>query len=336
MTHNEKLAQLIKVMTEREKNITSHDDILSLVQLAKDFDGELYYDHRAMRRLMALGFFGGLIFLALQYFEIIFVFPADRYLIYAIFLALFIIPLIVIALRAAPMNELSKKLFQRDFLLDNLIEEINSKCSLSNELISQFREFRRGISTDKRGIAKLYHSMEGNSHSFHYYKFYYTVKEKRNRTNADGERVTETVECHHYRYGLVFDCEYGAGLAVMTDGSVGNPVTYSPSYTEFSERFHIGANSDHEAAKLLKPAVMELLMRYSRRYTGLNIEISNNGLMCISFKKDVLNTEETQYGLSKPNEFYEELSGKTSLYELYPLLDLHDDLIRHWDNNFTK
>ena len=144
----------------------------------------------------------------------------------------------------------------------------------------------------------------------------------------------ETRYNHYDRYGIVYDFNLVKNIKVMSDKKPNNSVDYNSSSIEFSKDFNIGASSEQEASKFLKPKVVEIIQEMQVLVNGLSIEINNNGLLCLSFSNSGMFTTKSNYSLSEPKLFLEELEGHTDLVRLEKVLACIVKLEKQLDNNF--
>ncbi len=233
-------------------------------------------------------------------------------------------------------NQLSDVIFAKDAKLDHGIDPTHSKDGYVKSMLTSFSEFKRG--NYSRGIEHELKTLPDAKQPFHYYRFKWTDKRTEVISVSDGKGGTrmETRTTYHdyYRHGLMLPFPYLKSLAVMSNGSVPNKQKYKPSSIAFNRRFSLGAKSELDLAKFLKPSVVECFLDADKALSNLNIEINDDGVMCLSFAdNDVLNAKRT-HGLNTPNEFLEELSGSSKLVKLDSIMQLFNNLTRHSDNNF--
>ncbi|NOI32043.1 DUF3137 domain-containing protein [Vibrio coralliilyticus] len=312
MSNNTDLKRLVRSMKDQEAQAQSHDDILNVVNMAIDYDGELKYQHG----LSYTGLIAGLLLLigcGLYFY--------DSYRVPEYFYALVVTIFVVTACfgwgiysKENDISKLSRSLFEKDMMLDNNIENIDLDSHKAGELQNTYSEFKRG--NYLREFKRFWRINESeHSESALYYHFHYVDQQTQIVTESDGKggsRTRTDITYHHYdRYGLVFDFKYGAGLSINSSGETRNPVHYKPSYGKFNSVFSIGANSEQDAAKYLKPALVEKVVTLASRFEFLNIQISNDGQMLIAFSDAMLNETEQQYDLKEPEKFHHELKQRT-------------------------
>lgn len=251
---------------------------------------------------------------------------------------LILFPLGVMRHRKCRIRDLSYELFDADSLLDNNIQPFVSRESFSEELLfSSFSEFRRGnYSREFRQFLKI--SQDTRPEAI-YYHFHYVDRrvEKTTSRDSDGRVRTETeiVYNHYDRYGIIFDFLYGQGLSLNSSGDTHNKVNYKPSYTLFNKKFEIGANSEIDAAKMLKPALQVELFEMTKKIPDINIQISNNNQLLIGTHENMFSRTKPNYTLKDPQAFYNELLEINKIDYIEKAYQIYNILTTHLDNNFS-
>lgn len=335
MSNNTNLKRLVRSMKEQESQALSHDDILNVINMAIDYDGELKYKHGLSYCGLIIGLL--LIFGCWLYFYNSFRGPEYFYVLVA---ATFVVTVCFgwnIYSKENAISTLSRSLFEKDMKFDNYIVDLHLEPHKGNELQNTYSEFKRG--NHSREFKRFWRIRESeHSQAAMYYHFHYVDQRTVTVTESDGKggmRNRTQITYHHYdRYGLVFDFKYGAGLSINSSGETRNPVHYKPSYGKFNNLFSIGANSEQDAAKYLKPALVEKVVTLAGRFDGLNVQISNNGQILIAFSDAMLNEIQQQYDLKEPEKFHNELNQHTEIENLKAANELLALFTRYLDNNF--
>lgn len=332
---NKKLSQLVTDMGAAFKQVQSHSDILDVVQMAIDYDGDMKYKHGRSYFVILVG----VIALAFQFFHYQNSYKVDDTFFYYVFATIVFIGAIVgwIVYQEAKVKALSRLLFDKDVMFDNAINEIELSSVNGSQLQKTFVDFDRG--NYSREFKKFYQvsKSEGVEPAL-YYQYHYVDKKQRtvSSTGSNGRMRTrtETTYVHYNRYGLVFQFPYAQGLSINSNGRTVNQVKYRPSYGVFNDKFTIGANSEQQAAKYLKPALVEAIVTLSESFKGINIQISNDGQMLIAFDNCMLTNTKQQYDLKSPKEFYAELADHTDIVQLKLANQLYSTFSKYLDNNF--
>lgn len=335
MSGNAELDNLVRVMSRQANEAVTEEDVHNVAAMATAYDGEFRYNNKPMYWLS----FAGVMTFALLYYwfnQRYYSFGTNQYIYLGVCVVIALIPLFVVLSRRNAISTLSATLFRKDCLLDNQIEKIEAKGAFCNQLINGFVEFDRGNYSN--AITELYRTTPLNDRQYHFYRYHYVDKEVRTRVVSDGKggtkTVTETVYHHYDRYGLVFEINLAHGLAVISSGHVPRAVKYRPASIAFTKMFSIGAATEHDAAKLVPPTLQLALLEVGKRFKGLNIDISKDGLLCMSFQDDVL-AASPKTDLTEPEKFFEELTGTTKLPRLKELLAFYDTLVDEWTDNFS-
>jgi len=230
------------------------------------------------------------------------------------------------------INNISEYIVKKDTLQDNDILEIDLNNSIfkgSKNIQNEFQEFNRGNYSRHFSNAFLVKKESTlTNKSLFLYQFHYvdkqTIQVPVTSTNAQGQTTTtmttQTIYHHYNRYGIIYDLLLAKNIKVLSDKTPNNSVEYNSSSIEFSEQFNVGANSELEAAKFLKPPIIELILKINNLISSPNIEINRNGLMCLSFNDSDLWKAKTTKTLSEPQLFYDELSQHAELNKLESLL----------------
>ena len=334
MTSNRELSRLLLDIKGRMIDVKDRREILSIVTMAKNYNGEIKYNNKFLYSLFLVFFLSWLVFLYLtRNWES---YPAEYYLCGVIGFAMAVSPLVIARSRNADIDAISSQLFVLDMMLDG-IQSTDVSQSAKESLLSTFTEFKRG--NDSREFSKFFVIESRNKPKVNYFNFHYVDKRTETYTSTDGKgnvtTQTRTVYDHYDRYGLLFELPYGQGLSINSSGVTKNPVDFITSYGEFNRAFTIGANNDHDAAKYLKPALLTGIMGLRNRFSDLNIQISNEGQLLIAFSDALLNQTSNTHTLADPEAFYTELQGHTHIAVLEAAYELHDLLTKYLDSNFN-
>ncbi|TKB50299.1 DUF3137 domain-containing protein [Ferrimonas sediminicola] len=235
-------------------------------------------------------------------------------------------------------DPVSDRIQHLDILFNNnLLQERVDATGKARQLGRLFRDFDRG--NYSREIRALYSGdCTGEVHDFGYqlYHFHYVDKRTETYTDSDGKTRTRTRYDHYDRYGVLLAFPFAKGVSLDGDSRLR---FYGDKYTSasnaFNRAFKVRARDQMEAARLLTPAVVELLTEFGSRFRQPVIEITDKGKMCIAFDdKDLLKLER-RHGLDQPDAFKEEIAGHAKLEKLDTLLEMVHNLMRLSDNNFA-
>ncbi|KXI30075.1 hypothetical protein [Paraglaciecola hydrolytica] len=243
---------------------------------------------------------------------------------------------VLIFMRRSKISSLSDALYLRDVYLDNnwQHEPFHGK-RLAAQLAQQFNEFKRGNHLREiQWLVKGHYQGQEHQFEYHAYTFHYVDRRTVSTTDSKGRHRTRTVYDHHYRYGLYLPFEFVSGITISSSwfGSFFGS-TYKPASTEFNRRFKVNAHSEMAAAKFLKPAVVVELEDLGKELTGLNLEFSSLGQLCMSFTPNICKWQR-QHGLDEPAAFLREIKQNQKIPLLQQTLQRIHTLLRHSDNNF--
>lgn len=246
------------------------------------------------------------------------------------------------------IDDTSRYIFKKDTLQDNKIKTLGlTKYGFDGfeNILKEFQEFERGNHSREMKEAYVVEKASPLSkkgcylYRFHYVDSY-TVMVTTTSTDSNGNTTTTTRPETRYNYynrcGVLYDFSLFKNIKILYDKEPNNKVEYNSSSISFSEHFKIGANSEMDAAKFLKPKVVEIIQKMNKVVNHLNIEMNNDGLMCISFSNENLFKRKAKYDLSEPELFYKELEGHTSLNNLEQIIKYIEKLEAQLDNNFKK
>ncbi|SDJ67830.1 Protein of unknown function [Ferrimonas sediminum] len=235
-------------------------------------------------------------------------------------------------------DPVSDRIHLRDRLFNNGLTPVTiDKEAKAKELERQFREFDRG--NYRREIMEMYQGHhQGDIHSFDFqvYKFHYVDKRTETYTDSEGKTKTRTTYDHYYRHGLLLQFPYAKSIAIDGDRRISyRGEKYTTASNEFNRHFRVRAKQEMTAARLLTPAVVELLSEFGRNHKRPIIEVNGSGYTCIAFDDRDLLTLKRQFGLDKPDAFAEEIAAHAELKKLTAIKTLVHHLMRLSDNNFA-
>ncbi|GIU16908.1 MULTISPECIES: DUF3137 domain-containing protein [unclassified Shewanella] len=244
--------------------------------------------------------------------------------------------------RANWRKHLSDKIFLCDALFNNGLTQTKPAAEDKLDALGkQFAEFRRGSGT--RDIQQMFAGdYQGEQHSFNYklYHFQYTVKRTQTSSDGNGGYKTKTVHEDRDRYGMLLDFPFASGLCIDAEDEVKlKGSVYAEKYhTEsnaFNDIYRVQACDKISAARLLSPAVIELLIKLNQNFISPMVEITADGRLCIASTSKLI-IEKRKHSLEKPDEFYKEIAGHTELKRVQKLLEAIHELMRLSDNNFVS
>jgi hypothetical protein len=330
---NKQLEQFIDSLKHQIIQARSREDLTVILHKVKTFGRPLRYDNKTYwLSLLAASSCGGLALLYIYFYPNnvpALWFTTIAGLISLVFAAL-------IYMRSNNINSLSDALYQRDVYLDNAWQsETYDGKRLAARLGQQFNEFNRG--NHLREISWLVKGeYQGSEHriEYHAYKFHYVDRRQVTTTNSKGKMTTRTVYDHHYRYGLYLPFEFVKGISISSSWFGGLfSGSYKPASVEFNRKFKVSASNELAAAKFLKPAVVVEIEDLGNELSGLNLEFSSSGQLCVSYEQNICKWQR-HFGLDNPEEFLREIEGDQKLPKLHHTLKRIHTLMRHTDNNF--
>lgn len=336
MSHNADLKKLLSSMNSQLEKASTSEDIFSIVQMAIDFDGEIKFNHKPI-----LVFFGVALLVAVWSVSTLFWGDASSGYLPVVIGVSSVSAIVsggIVFFERSLISDLSRKIFESKLMIDNHMKLAEVTPIDTFSLQYDFTEFDRGNHSRHFENFWMIEQSEDSVPAI-YYKFHYVDKRTRTVTESDGKggyrSKEETYYVHNDRYGLIFDFPYAQGLSINSNGTTKNPVNYKPSYGEFLKQFSIGANTELEAAKFLKPALLEAIVKLSADFSRLNIQILNNKML-LAFSECMLGEMKTKYSLASPTDFLDELKSKTVFDNIKSANELIRIFTRHLDDNFSN
>lgn len=235
-------------------------------------------------------------------------------------------------------SELSDYIFEKDVLFDNEITELPRREGKKFE--EAFGDFVRG--DEGQSIVKLckgVYQFGDHAKNYHYYEFKYVVVTHVPVPVSNGKGGTTIVmrrqEDTYYRYGIIVDFNWVKGILVKTGGgSHDYKSTFETGLPDFNKIFEVGANSQQDAAKFLKPTVILAFVDAHQYISDLSIEINNDGKLCISYSNDDTIDIPRKSSLADPTAFMKEISQKNLPPRLGEVMKLISIIEKHNDKNF--
>lgn len=284
-------AQLAKCLAETREAIDKAKSLEDLQQALRSFNSPLKFNNHFYYVCMV---FGALAAGALGHHflvEPIIPFIEVFYLLLVV-LAVGIVGVVMVWRRRNKSTSLVERLRQRNLWFHlNLCEQTVDAVADAKKLAAQFKKFDRG--NHSRKIEMRVSGRLPGQHSqalFEYFHFHYVDKRTRQTSNNRGSTDTQTDYYHYHRYGIWLDFGLSESVAIASFPAPIKGAKYTTASTRFNKRFKVVASEKFAAAKLLKPAVVELLETATAHFKKLNLEINNVGHLCISFESDDLLT----------------------------------------------
>lgn len=334
-THNSMVSALVEQATQSLNGVRTEEDIWTSLQPVREFGKPLRYEHAVhwctalVTVCIAVWVFIG------QATQRFFRWDSGIAIIGYLSVLVTVGILVLIFKRRAGINNISRQSIIIKALLDYQIWPHESKLGNVAKHIHNFREFKRG--NYSRAVKYEYSTFEDAPVAFDYYMFEYVNKREETvtRTDSDGRTTTETRTYyeHFYRYGLLIDFGYFKGISIASDYVPRPKSSYKPASIAFSKHFSLGGDN-MELALFLKPAVVEVVEDLYQRLRKPNIEISSNGMMCLSFADSDVLTPAIDSSLDTPEAFFEELKVNKSLPKLDAIINAYQVMLMHSDNNF--
>lgn len=335
---NSAVKQLLKSIDKQLDQATSSEDVLNAVSSAVNFGAPVrfkYFKPILIGSLLLLTAIGLLVY----GFNNEQSNATDAAILIGLLLFIAgIVPMVVAGFAKNLLRKVSDKAFQIDSLLDNKLSK--QAAPSAHELARQYTDFNQG--NHKRDIWDWYRGeYEGSEHSFHYfyYRFHYVDKRRETyvTTNSKGKTVTRTrvVYDHYDRYGLIVPYEFAKNLHIVSKGVGGDyEKKYKTDSLVFNKDLTVFCDDDLDAAKFFKPAVIVAFEDFGKEFKRINLEIPDNGNLCLSFDNSDLLSGKREKGLTEPQAFYEELAGHTDLVKLNTALEFIHQVMKHTDSNF--
>ncbi|GAA3919577.1 DUF3137 domain-containing protein [Litoribacillus peritrichatus] len=224
-----------------------------------------------------------------------------------------------------------------DTLLNNDFKTVSfNPDEKIKDLLAKFKEFHRG--NDAKEIQHLYkREYQGAVHTFAFemYRFHYVRKTTESYTDSNGNRRTRTRRVSYYRHGILMNFPFAKSLCINSDSEISHKgEKYTTASNQFNRRFKVRTKDELQTARFLTPAVIELLTQMDQLLKNLNIEITGQNELCLSFDDDNLLKAKQVNDLSNPEAFAKEIAQHAELKTLDTLLEHIHDLMRLSDNNF--
>jgi hypothetical protein len=330
---NQQLQLFLNSLENKIATARNRDELTTILQQIESFGRPLKYDNsRYWYSLLTAAVVAGI--------SLLYLYNVPNTVVALWSLGLSGITVLVFAIlifsRRSKISSLSDTLYQRDVYLDNnWQDEPYSGKRLAAELAQQFNEFKRGNHLREiQWLVKGHYLGQEHQFEYHAYTFHYVDRRTVSTTDAKGRHNTRTVYDHHYRYGLYLPFEFVSGITISSSwfGSFFGS-TYKPASTEFNRYFKVNAHSEMAAAKFLKPAVVVEIEDLGKELTGLNLEFSSLGQLCMSFAPNICKWQR-QHGLDEPTAFLAEINQNQKIPLLQQTLQRIHTLLRHSDNNF--
>ncbi|MBY7854304.1 hypothetical protein KW429_11410 [Vibrio fluvialis] len=346
MNHNKHITEVINGIKNAVKNASNQNELRQAILPAVELGDEFTYRHQ--RYWVAISALALVTFLVAatrwlprmsdhhlrwdpKYY---YTSPASLLGFAALVISLVLV--IVIVKRRNAKKNLSKEIARMDALYDYGFDGRRLDCEYLYAVQRSFREFKRG--NYSRRFLLEYATLPDANEEAHYYKFEYVDKETRQvtSTDSDGRTTTRTETTYHYfyRYGLVLNFGLYKNITVASDYRPSTKRMYSPASIAFNKIYDLGAENELQLSRFLKPAVVEAFIEIDKHFSSLNMEINEDGLMCISFDNDDVINPITKFSLDQPAEFFEELKHSAQLPKLTKIMDFYQTLKKYSDNNF--
>ena len=248
-------------------------------------------------------------------------------------------PLLWASSQSGRLEVLSDQIARKWLWLDRgLVDCTHLTTALWGRWFLSFGEFTQG--DEKPDLTSCVAGVhEGAEHSFEY--FYYTfdftvVRDVGSFSTARRDRDAVAIRTVERRYGIVCDFPYARGVAVVSGcGQFSYPAQWRTASSAFNAKFRVHAESEQEAARFLSPLVVLAIERAAATFTKLNIEINDEGKLCLSFDNDLLNIARTS-SLATPVRFESRLTSEKQAPGLTQALELIHALLKYSDNNFGR
>lgn len=363
-----RLANLIERVSAQVDTAQCHEDIAAAVREIEGFDGPLVYDNRPVvlsivvtaycLTLFALGLWSYTYIGKMWWLPVLLASPWLAFLMYWLYRVFG---------RPISIHDLLDRIVHRDALMDNNLRPLAiDGAREARRLAERLYEFNRGNHyREIRNLVEGRHTGEQHEFSYYVYHLYYESQV----SDRDNGKSTS----YSHRYGLLVPFDYDADVAVVSDrppslrasnsafeldrgsGSISISGTFSfggsaehedpssakmrqwqPASNRFNRLYRVYAESDMVAAKLLQPAVVEILEAAAEVFKNPNFEFSRSGDFCMSFDDDDLLTPPRIFDFENPALFMRDLARKRNLLKLQHALDLIHQLMKYVDNKFKE
>ena len=165
----------------------------------------------------------------------------------------------------------------------------------------------------------------------HHYVVERIVEEKVRNGRGGYKTVRRKVYDHYYREGIVFPPIADFKSLVISHNALQKKYaeSFKPTSIIFDEQFHVMADSEFVAAKLLGPSVVLAFENLGTSFEGLTFEIAADGTILINQKQTGLLNSNVDSSIVTPIDFKEDLFGNLTLENLNIMFAFMNNLIKY-------
>ncbi|MBA1280310.1 hypothetical protein [Stutzerimonas stutzeri] len=353
-SHNSRLHDMIKGASAAAETAASKDELLEAVQIVRDFPGPLQFDQTKPKAIAVV--FGVLCLAAIAFALwapveakawLASLTGTNHQLVQIGCAVLFGIATAVcfafMGNRASLLKTLSTDIARRSSLLSAGLTPVSiDNGQLLKRLEGEFRDYQRGNYSRDITLA-LTSAYVGETHQldYSYCHLHYVNKRVVTKRVSDGRggyrTKTETVYDHYDRFSLVVDFPWVKGIAVRANGhsAIDFKHPFVTTSSDFARAFVLTGISTMECVKFAKPVTVLHLLKMKKQLSGMNLELSLSGRLCLSFEVANLLDFDMPCDLGSPDEFYQLIDAGVRLPYLTNVLAMVHRLAEQHDDNFS-
>ncbi len=340
MAHNEALKKVLEQVKHAVATAKNDTALVSAIHLLNQFPKPVSFNNRKLNIISA-----GISVLCLVVASVFYFMqqPAE-YFVTSLFALLLtgIVYLVIRLRRKNSLTELSAQIYYKSTLFDYGLKAIPVQPQVkAQELGGRFKAFQHG--NYKREIKRwLEGKHAGSDHTFLYnhYHFHYVDQRTETYTTTDSEgrttTRTRTVYDHYDRYGFVVNFEFTESLRITESTFQFFQGSYKSSSISFNKKFNVDALNEHSAAKFLTPVIINEIEAAGGTLQSMDLEFNPAGELCFSFTDSNTIMGNSEFDLTQPEKFAQEIEGHQNQPKLQAALDFIHTLMKYSDNNFEE
>jgi hypothetical protein len=250
--------------------------------------------------------------------------------------------LLLICERSAEIPSLSNQLLRIAGVLNFPLSQHHRPYDESlRYLQSAFGDFDRG--NYSRQLLMAYNGKyKGARHqlSFEHFCLEYVNERVEPVVVSNGKTTTVSTRIVYdtfYRYSIVVDFPWVKNVKVQADGQTSFRHKLDTAHPDFNRIFKVSADDSVTGVKFLKPTTVLHVLAMADNFGDLNIELSHDGKLCMSFNNDNMMTPFPQgLSLNAPADFYTAVERGIQFHHLKYALEQIHILAEQHDDNFSN
>ncbi len=334
--HNKAFSALLEDISLKVKIAKTETELIEAIQLAEKFNGPLEYDNKNL--IILLISLSVILMVLLGNF---FIFNKSPLSVEQIFICAGLLISIIslcsyLFIKKQKIEKLSDLIYTKDTFFDNQLKSIYvDKKHHASALQAQFLEFDRG--NHSREIRQLVEgTYKGKEHTFTYYFYHFHYVDKVTTTTTVKGRAQSSTSYHRYdRYGIYLPFGFYRNIIIKNFKLKGvRGIQYKPASYLFNKHYSVFSQSEIDAAKFLKPAVVIAFEELLGVLKSINFEVNALGHICLSFSDHDMLKVNRKFGLKKASLFIREIKRFNHFLKLKKTLVFLHFLMKQSDSNF--